>query len=180
MADPSALKTLLRDVVVGMISGAVNEKKASSVDEVSAVSIRDDVLRDVNQQLLQSLSLLPSLANKHCYSHWATKYKRLKRPNPSYHSVKTTTTTILPKLWTWIHSIYRMILRALNHHQQTKFHHHKLKQHQYTQQNLAVNLHPLGPMFNMKMLLICQQYREMCNNGHLPPADELATIQYNL
>ena len=32
-----------------------------------------------------------------------------------------------------------MILRALNCHQQTKFHQHKLKQHQYTQQNLAAN-----------------------------------------
>ena len=43
MADPSALRTPLRDVVVGMIFGAVNEEKASCVDKVSAVSGGDDV-----------------------------------------------------------------------------------------------------------------------------------------
>ena len=71
MADPSALRTPLRGVVVGMISGAVNEEKVNSADEVSAVSSRDDVLQDVNQQLKSLIAtissqqtLLLSLGNK--------------------------------------------------------------------------------------------------------------------
>ena len=61
MADPSALRTPLRDVVVDMISGAVNEEKVNSADDLSAVSSRDDAIQEVNQQLK---SLIATISNQ--------------------------------------------------------------------------------------------------------------------
>ena len=60
MADPSALSTPLQDVVIGIISGAVNEEKVNSADEVSAISSRDDVLQDVSQQLQSLIATISS------------------------------------------------------------------------------------------------------------------------
>ena len=48
----------------------------------------------------------------------------------------------------------RMFMCASKHHHHTAFHYH----HHYNQQNLAVSLHPLGLIFNMQMLLICQHH----------------------
>ena len=59
MADPGALSTPLRDVI-GMISGAVAEEKVNSADELSAISNRDDILLDVNQQLQTLIATISS------------------------------------------------------------------------------------------------------------------------